>query len=376
MKTPTIRMNALRQTGLTLVELLVALGVSMLLLMAVIALYMANKTAFRFQEVNSRLQEDGRYAIELVSHALRNANYTGCGAISVNTNSINNSTTNWWLDSRSMIRGFDATTGYPADLINASTASDALIVMYRDSESEMMISAHDPTNARFTFSSNHSFEKGEILYATDCQHSTVFQMSGPSSGPTAQVEHNSGATTTPGNCSKDLGASCGANSRTYTFLTGGFLSRLISKAFYIAPASSGSGNSLYVSSLAAQTGGQPAIFEILPGVQAMRLRYGVDLNCDGVADRFALANEVAGLAKCSADMPSPWNMVVSAKIELLIIGQEMNVATDNQQFCMDFKGNGDPGVCDAANYNYVFTASNRVSGRVFSTTVALRNRVS
>lgn len=376
MKIPTMRKNAQRQAGLTLVELMVALAVSMLLLMAVIALYLANKTTFRFQEVNSRLQEAGRYAIELVSHDLRNASYTGCGTISVNTNLVNSSTSNWWLDSRSMIRGYDATTGYPADLTSASTASDALVVMYRDNESELMISAHDPTNARFTLGSNHPFQKGEILYATDCSHSTVFQMSGPGSGPTALVEHDSGGANPPGNCSKDLGASCGATSRTYTFSTGGFLSRLISKAFYIAPASSGNGNSLYVSRLADQTGGQPAIFEILPGVQAMRLRYGVDLNCDGVADRFALANEVDGFAKCSADMPSPWNMVVSAKVELLILGQEMNVATDNQQFCMDFKGSGDPSVCNATNYNYVFTASNRASGRVFSTTVALRNRVS
>ncbi len=364
------------QAGLTLVELMISVAVGLLLLSAVVSLYFANKTAFRYQEVGSRLQENGRFAIETIAHDIRNTNYTGCGSISIHSNVVTDFTSNWWLDSRSMIRGFDSTTGYPVDLAGASTSSDALIVMYRDNESELMITAHDATNARFTLGNNHPFEKGEILYATDCRRATVFQMSGPSSGPTAQVEHVAGTTTTPGNCSQELGASCGGTAQTYSFSAGGFMSRFVSKAYYIAPASSGGGNSLYVRSLAAQTGGQPATFEILPGVQAMRIRYGADLDCDGVADRFALASEVTGLTKCSADMPSPWNMVVSVKVELLVLGQEINVATDNQKFCMDYKGTGDPSVCNASNYNYVFTASNKAAGRVFSTTVTLRNRVS
>lgn len=366
----------LKQTGLTLVELLIALAISLLLLSAVVALYLANKTTFRFQEVNSRLQEGGRFAMDVIAHDLRNANYTGCGAISIHSNVVTNSTANWWLDTRSMITGYDQTTGFPADLTNVSPSSDALVVMYRDDESELMITAHDPTAAQFTLGQNHTFQMGEILYATDCRRATVFQMSGPSSGPTALVQHTAMGAVTPGNCVKDLGASCGATSQTYTFATGGFMSRLISKAYYIAPASSGGGNSLYVRTLSAQTNGQTTTFEILPGVQAMRMRYGVDLDCDGVADRLALANEVMGLTKCSADMPSPWNMVVSVRIEVLMLGQEINVATADQTFCMDFKGGGDPSVCNATNYNYVFTASNRMSGRVFSTTVALRNRIS
>lgn len=365
------------QRGLTMVELMIAMAVALLLLAAVASLYFANKTAFRYQEVNSRLQENGRFALDIMAHDLRNASYTGCGTVSIHTNVVENSTASWWLDTRSMIRGYDSTTGYPADLVGVSTTSDALVVMYRDDESELMITSHDATNSRFTLGSTHPFEKGEILYATDCRRAAVFQMSGPASGPSVNVEHDAGPITTPGNCVTELGASCGASAVTYTFSAGGFVSRLISKAYFIAPSSSGSGNSLYVRSLAAQTGGQPATFEILPGVQAMKIRYGVDLDCDGVADRFALANEVNTMPKCSGDMASPWNMVVSAKLELLLLGQEQNVATDNQKFCLDYKaGSGNPNDCNATNYNFVYTASNRVAGKVFSTTVTLRNRVS
>lgn len=367
-----------RQAGLTLVELMIAVAISLLLLTAVVALYLANKNTFRFQEVNSRLQEGGRFAMEVISHDLRNANYTGCGSIAIHSNTVTNYTSNWWLDSRSMVRGYNTTTGFPADLSSASLASDAIVVMYRDNESELMLTGHDPTNAVFTLGQNHPFEKGEILYATDCRRATVFQMTAPSSGPSNLVYHTTGGTTNPGNCAKELGSSCGTSPVTYTFSAGGFVSRFISKAYYIAPSSSGSGNSLYVRSLAAQTGGQPVTFEILPGVQAMRLRYGVDLDCDGVADRFALADQIVGLTKCSADMASPWNMVVSVKLEMLILSQELNVATANQVFCMDFVGNDDPGICTSTStsYNYIYTATNNRSGRVFSTTIALRNRIS
>ncbi len=364
------------QKGLTLVELMVAMAVALLLMAAIVSLYFANKTSFRYQEAQSRLQENGRFALELLSRDIRNAAYTGCGAASIQSNVLNNSTLSWWLDTRTMLRGYNAATGYPVDLTGASTASDAFVVMYRDNESEQMIVSHDATNVRFTLGANHAFEQGEILYATDCRRATAFQMTGPASGPTTLVEHDDSGSTTPNNCHRELGANCGSSAQTYTFSTGGFISRLVSKAYYIAPSSSGSGNSLYVRSLAAQTSGQPGTFEILPGVQAMRLRYGVDMDCDGVVDRFATVSEVEGLAKCSSDMASSWNMVTSAKVELLMLGSEQNVATDNQKFCLDFKGAGNPELCDSSNYNYVFTASDRVTGKVFSTTVTLRNRVS
>jgi len=365
------------QAGLTLTELLVASAVALLLLFGVVSLYLANQSSFRHQEVTARLNENGRFALDLLAFDLRNAGYTGCGAAAVRSNIVTGFTTHWWLDSRSMLRGYDTATGYPADLVGAANDSDALVVMYRDNESELSIVSHDPVNARFTLGNNHVFGRGEILFATDCVRDTVFQMSGPDPnlGPTNQVEHRTG-TVSPGNCQVEMGSSCGqAPATTYTYATGGFVSRLIARAFYVAPASVGQGNSLYVRSLAGGTQGAPITFEIVPNVQAMRIRYGLDLDCNGMSDRFASAAQVNTTPPCAAGVASPWEMVVSARIEILLLSEEINITADNQRFCMDYKGTGDPGVCSAANYNYVFVAPNRRAGRVFSTTVALRNRV-
>lgn len=365
----------LPQSGLTLTELLVAMAVALLLLFGVVSLYLANKSSFRHQEVTARLNEDGRYVLDLLAFDLRNAGYTGCGVASAHSNVVTDFTTKWWLDNRSMLRGYDESTGYPTDLAGASSDSDALVIMYRDNESELSIVSHDAINARFVLGNNHVFSPGEVLYATDCVRDTVFQMSGPNTGSTNLVEHKVG-TVSPGNCQPELGSSCGQVPVTsYTYAAGGFVSRLIAKAFYIAPASSGQGNSLYVNSLAGGTLGIPMVFEIMPNVQAMRIRYGLDLDCDGVADRFATAGQVDAAPLCAAVLASPWEMVVSAKIEVLLLGEEPNITADNQRFCMDYRGTGDPAVCNAANYNYVFTANDRRAGRVFSTTVTLRNRV-
>jgi type IV pilus assembly protein PilW len=364
------------QSGLTLVELLVAMAVGLLLVLAVVSLYLGNKTSFRHQEVNSRLQEDGRFALETIAYDLRNADYTGCGSISIQSNVVTGYATTWWLDSRSMIRGYNSSTGYPVDLTGANTAaSDALVVMYRDGESENIIDLHDAAASTFTLERNHAFAQGEILYATDCRRATVFQITNSDSGSN-EVKHAYSATPNPGpgNCQIELGSSCDqVPVFPYTFSKGGFVARLVSKAYYIAPATSGSGNALYVHSVTGLPG-VPAKFELMPNVQAMRIHYGVDLDCDGTADRYVLAGAMSGLTSdCSIALPSQWNMVVSAKIELLMLSQEINVTTDNQTLCMDYKGTGNPAEC--TNYNYIFTASNRAAGKVFSTTVTLRNRV-
>ena len=66
------------QRGLTLIEILVALFVSGLVLAGVVQIYASSKQAYRVQESLSRLQENGRFAINRIAHDLRMAGYSGC----------------------------------------------------------------------------------------------------------------------------------------------------------------------------------------------------------------------------------------------------------------------------------------------------------
>ena len=69
-----IGINA-RQRGISLVEIMVALLLSLFLMGGVIQIYLSSKQTYRTQEGNSRLQENGRFAMEILSRQIRMAGY-------------------------------------------------------------------------------------------------------------------------------------------------------------------------------------------------------------------------------------------------------------------------------------------------------------
>lgn len=65
------------QAGLTLVELMVAIVLSMLLMLGVIQIFLGSKATYVSNQELSQVQESGRFAVELLSRDIRNAGYTG-----------------------------------------------------------------------------------------------------------------------------------------------------------------------------------------------------------------------------------------------------------------------------------------------------------
>lgn len=63
------------QTGLTIVELMVAIALGLLVTMAATALLLSTKASYVAQDEGVRLQETGRYAVEAVTRAVRQAGY-------------------------------------------------------------------------------------------------------------------------------------------------------------------------------------------------------------------------------------------------------------------------------------------------------------
>jgi type IV pilus assembly protein PilW len=71
MNVPTLK----HQRGLSLIELMIALVISLFLLLALFQIFQSNKQGFRVQEWQSRLQENARAASFLLSHNLHLAGY-------------------------------------------------------------------------------------------------------------------------------------------------------------------------------------------------------------------------------------------------------------------------------------------------------------
>ena len=66
------------QTGMTLIEIMIALLIGVFLLGGVLQIFVGSKQTNRMQEGLSRLQESGRFAMDFLSRDIRMAGSWGC----------------------------------------------------------------------------------------------------------------------------------------------------------------------------------------------------------------------------------------------------------------------------------------------------------
>ena len=155
-------------------------------------------------------------------------------------------------------------------------------------------------------------------------------------------------------------ASCGLSGPTKEFGAGSLVSRIVSNAYFIAPAQApATGNSLYMRFLSrvGQVVSTTQV-EMVTGVQAMRIAYGIDDNGDLSANRFLHAEDVYSI---DPDPIKAMKRVVSLRVELLLRSQQDGLASTVQT--LNFDGAS-------------WTAPDRHLYRVFSTTLNLRNHTS
>ena len=70
-------MKAHRQYGMTLIELMVALAIGAFLMIGAITVFMQSRTTFRVTESMSRLQENARFALQVLEPEIRMAHFWG-----------------------------------------------------------------------------------------------------------------------------------------------------------------------------------------------------------------------------------------------------------------------------------------------------------
>ncbi|MCX7946299.1 MAG: hypothetical protein N2557_04945 [Hydrogenophilus sp.] len=217
------------KAGLTLVELLIALFLAIFLIGALFSFYLGQRALYRTNEAIARIQENARFAIELLARELREAGSTPCGARLPIANILDGAVS-WWARFATPILGYEGsvTSGFPqpfgtaaAARYQAATSSatpDALILLSATAISDppLYIIEHNPVAAQFKVSTtNHEIRDGDILLACDSESGALFQVSNASSA-NVTIVHNTGASVSPGNCTKGLGCardafSCGAN---------------------------------------------------------------------------------------------------------------------------------------------------------------------
>jgi type IV pilus assembly protein PilW len=338
---PLIRQSRHRQgqSGLGLIEIMVALAISAVLLTGVIQIFLSSKMSYRVAEANSRVQEGGRYAVEMLTDDLRMAGYTGCFRGGALENTLAPANDFRW-NIGTPIEGHDWTGAGWNPALPALIAGEVLngtdVIVMRGM-------ARDGAIANRTGNSNvisvddpapMTIATGDILMVSDCNQSApfpaaLFRVNGTAAGGgRITINHNA------------LSSSYGAASE---------VGHLQTSVYYIA--NGASGNPSLFRRVLVNTGGavqmsQPQ--ELVDNVENLQLLYGVDADGDGVANRYVRAHETAaGMAD-----------VVSIRASLLL-RTENNIASSAQTY--------------AYNGANVAATDLRVR-RVFTSTVKVRNR--
>lgn len=346
------RLNALRkQHGLTLVELMIAMTIGLLLLGGITSIMISSRQTYRVNEALSRMQDNARYAFQVLSRDIRMAGYFGCvGSDVTPTNTLSGPTDFLW-NFKQTIYGYEATSDTAWNLTPDSSITSPLggrdIIVVRGASGDgtsapTKILDHPggtpPGSANLKVSLSSGLAEGDVVMASDCLGAAVFQITNCCAGATGfdNVVHNSGAIAgmVPGNATKELG-------KEYT---GGEILKITTRSYFIR--TNGYGRpALY------RTVGTADAEEVVEGIENMQIQYGEDTNGDITADIYRSANAVAD-----------WGKVVSVRVNLLMQTIDDNIAGTKQPY----------------TYNGVAVAAAAVPDRrlrqVYSTVITLRNR--
>ena len=82
--------NSQKQHGVTLVELMIAITIGSIIMVGISSVYTSSKRSYKLQEEFSRLQENGRFAINHITRFVRSAGYSGCASGLNNIDTIMN----------------------------------------------------------------------------------------------------------------------------------------------------------------------------------------------------------------------------------------------------------------------------------------------
>jgi len=342
-----------RQQGLTLVELMIAMVIGLILIAGVIQIFLSSQQAYRTQESMSRIQESGRFALEILARDIRQSGFKGGCGQDVNVNILLNQNHPDYdatlLDlNDGGLRGWDNNAGpYKERMKGYKEDTDVLLVKHAATHSNVTASGNTPAQAAtVNLSSASGIPYGAIVVIADAEACDIFQNA--SNANENRLTRGYTGDKSPGN---KLPASDNPFSKNYgkdmNIMT------LSSHIYYVGASDANPNRSaLRRLSFPLGTGTNDAIDdEIVEGVIDMQIRYGIDNTGNAQVDVYDTANNVGD-----------WNRVVAVRVNLLIRGEDHNVMPEPMTLAFD--GN-----------EFRASEGDLRMYQVFSTTVGIRNRL-
>ncbi len=323
-----------RQAGISLVEVLVALVISLFLLGGIIQVYTGNKATFAFTSALAEIQENGRFALDTMSQDLRLSATRGCvafdpGPPSNINNTINGGTYGGYDSNFHDFTGEEEIEGTNNTGLNGS---DALTVRgARPGQRNVEGPFTAPTDQRLFTDTIGTLAAGDIILVARCGANDLLIDAEADILPVTSV-----TVASPTQSQINLGAN-----KSQQFGADAIIIELQTVTY----------------SIAAGESGEPALWrndggvaqELVEGVEEMQILYGIDTDTDQFPNQYV-----------DADNVPDFDDVVSVRIQLLVRSIDDFVTDDPQTYT--FNG-------------ATITPADRRIRQVFSTTIALRNRI-
>ncbi len=340
-----------RCKGLSLIELMVAMVIGLLLLTGTASMFISNKRIYREQNDMGRLQENARFAMQILTEDIRMAGYAGCADdISEIANHVNGMTDDdQMLSFMNALEGIESTDGLSAAttatpwLPSNSTGNvsemvpgtDAIAVRYLDPTGISISSPMPTVSAELKVTTVGNLVIGDVIALSDCDSADIMQLTQVQAA-SSHLQHNTGSGT-PGNATKNLQKKYDDNADVLRF---------ISRRYFIGTGASG-GPSLF-----RMENQDAAAQELVEGVENMQILYGEDtVGNDTIADTYVNAANVTN-----------GENIVSVRLALLF-------RTVNEDRSNDL---------DTRTYNLLGTVFDPVDDRrrrrVVTNTIQIRNR--
>ena len=340
------------QAGVTLIELMVSLVIGMLVLSGVTYVFFASRTTYGYNVSLSRIQENGRIALDALSHDIRMAGFFGCGSrSSIPINVIADDPPVGVVDGTIAARGYlygDAAVSFVDAGVLKGVANSDVIVIRRGSDNALnLVGKLDTPNSNIQIACNPDKIKDyDPLLVTDCSVGDLFRATEPS-----------GAEVVP--CDEDSKKVTIAHSSKYNFdvkLSKAYgddaqVMRFEDVAFFLRDSGRKSKSGEPIVSLYRRVNGVDE--EIVDGVASMRAFFELE----GGGGTFLHTGEVG-----AAD----WANVVAVQVHLLMSSQDQAVS-QSQQYWFPAAGKRPE--------DKMTDSTDKAMRQTFVQTIALRNRL-
>jgi len=294
--------------GLSLIELMVAMLISLLLMAGVIQIFGGTKNTFLSQEGNSRLQENARFALGRLAEDLSAAGYLGCmdsaAPVRPFVNDLTNKVAGSAYDFSAPIFGTDGMGPGGSDSISIRRAGTGGGIRL----TKAMAVETAPVELDSTSSVYGLLKQFDLLVVGDCGTAAVFMITNDPASSGGIIEHDSGVVATTGpntgqsNATGDLGNIFGADGASVASAA-----RVGTTTYEICTSTSGGGTSLFTNSNNCASATEAN--ELVEGVQDLQFLYGIDSNGTPGVERYLRADEMTA---------AQWNQVAAVRMTLVL----------------------------------------------------------